>query len=223
VHQPLIEVARAPWRQQAASQLPQATLDGCPAGIALHSEQTTEHAADIAIHRRLVLAESDTEHGPGSVLADAGQGHEWLTVGGELAAVSLHHQAGSGVKVTGSGVVAQPLPHFEHLVEVGCGQILKGWETGEEAAVVGEHGGHLRLLQHDHRHPEGVGIVGVSPGEVGQPLLRPSQQTLSDGTAPLRGCQGIRRLGHTAIGEESEGLPGQRANHWLTFYHILVT
>jgi hypothetical protein len=55
-----------------------------------------------------------------------------------------------------------------------------GWKRFQELLVVRNDSGHLGLLEHDLRDPDGIGITGSSPGEVSAVLLKPIKQTPLD-------------------------------------------
>ena len=73
------------------------------------------------------------------------------------------HDIGAGMEIAGAGVVAQPGPGREHVVERGTGQGVDGRPALEEAAEVVADRGHGGLLQHDLRQPHVIGI-GAFPG-----------------------------------------------------------
>ena len=54
--------------------------------------------------------------------------------------------------------------------------MTEGWKRFKKFLVVGDHRGHLGLLKHDLRNPDGIGISGFSPGEVSFILLEPSKE-----------------------------------------------
>jgi hypothetical protein len=98
--------------------------------------------------------------------ADAGQLRDRFGAARKPAAVLAHHGLRAGVQVARAGVVAEPAPQRHDLGHRRRGEFGKRAEACQEARVVGDHRRHLRLLQHDFREPDAVGIAGVLPGQV---------------------------------------------------------
>ncbi len=74
-----------------------------------------------------------------------------------------HDFLGGAVQRTGATVVAQAGPLREDRVFGGGGERGDVGEPFEESFVVGDHGGHLRLLEHDLRDPDRVGVACAPP------------------------------------------------------------
>ncbi|KAG0741264.1 hypothetical protein G6F24_016765 [Rhizopus arrhizus] len=68
--------------------------------------------------------------------------------------------------VAGAGVVAQSGPVRHHVFLRGGGQRGYVREALQEAVVIGDHGGHLRLLQHDLGQPDPIRVTRVLPGQI---------------------------------------------------------
>ena len=73
---------------------------------------------------------------------------------------------GQGVDLACAPVVTQPLPGFEYGTFTRLRQRLPGRKKEKPASVVGNDGDDLRLLQHEFRDGDGVGIAGSPPREV---------------------------------------------------------
>src|SRR5262249_55537609 len=70
------------------------------------------------------------------------------------------------MEIPGARVVAKSRPQVKYVVD---GRIREGANSREaldEALVVGNDGGDLRLLQHDFGHPDAIGGAVVLPWEV---------------------------------------------------------
>ena len=87
----------------------------------------------------------------------------------KVAAVLRHHDLRAAVQVAGAAVVAEAAPEREHLVERRRGQARHVGKALEKARVVGQHRGHLRLLQHDLGQPDAVRIARVLPRQAMTP------------------------------------------------------
>ncbi|CUJ29983.1 Uncharacterised protein [Achromobacter xylosoxidans] len=145
---------------------PQALLDLAPGGVAGDAEVTGEDALDVAVQDGRALAIGEGGDGGGGRAADAGQGGDGFGAGGEVAIPVARDLLGAAVQVAGAGVVAQAGPVGHHVFLGGGGQRGHVGKALQEAFVVGDHRGHLRLLQHDLGEPDAVGIPGVLPGEI---------------------------------------------------------
>src|SRR5690606_15312418 len=98
----------------------------------------------------------DARDRAGGVVADAGERAQRVEVVGQLAAVALADQPGGAVEVAGAGVVAEPLPRLEHVVERRVGERGERREALDPALVVRDRGLYARLLEHDLRNPDAV-------------------------------------------------------------------
>jgi hypothetical protein len=48
----------------------------------------------------------------------------------------------------------------------------------QKSLVIGDNRRYLGLLEHDLGNPDGIGIMGFSPGEISAVLFKPMKQTL---------------------------------------------
>ena len=69
------------------------------------------------------------------------------------------------VQVAGPGVVAQPGPVVQHLVDGGIGQRHHIGEARHKTLVIGDDCSDLSLLQHDLRDPDPVRGLLLLPGQ----------------------------------------------------------
>jgi hypothetical protein len=46
----------------------------------------------------------------------------------------------------------------------------------KKSSVIRDDGGHLGLLEHDLRNPDGIGVSGFPPGKIPGVLLKPSKK-----------------------------------------------
>ncbi len=63
-----------------------------------------------------------------------------------------------------------------------------GWKGFEKSLVIRNDGGHLGLLEHDLRNPDGIGVFGFPPGEVPGVFFKPPKQAGLDFSFELRRC-----------------------------------
>ena len=69
------------------------------------------------------------------------------------------------MQVARAAVIAEPRPAGENVIGGSGGERGNIREAGKETRIVVKHGRHLRLLQHDFREPDAVGVVAL-PGQV---------------------------------------------------------
>ncbi|MNH27270.1 hypothetical protein D3C79_873740 [compost metagenome] len=111
------------------------------------------------------LTEREGEHGTGGGAPYPGQGHHLFKSLRKQAAVQITDLLRRLVQVAGTGVVTEPGPVVQHLVDGGVGQRQHIGEAGHEALIVGDDGGDLGLLQHDLGDPDPVGGLVLLPGQ----------------------------------------------------------
>ena len=68
------------------------------------------------------------------------------------------HRNSTGMQVARAGVVAEPGPEFEHVVELGRGQITRRRPARQEPLIIGRDRFDRGLLQHDLGQPDAVRI-----------------------------------------------------------------
>jgi len=100
----------------------------------------------IAASRRFEGDRGDRRRG---VVADPRQSSQCLDLAGKVAAMPVDHRAGAGMKVTGTGVIAEPLPEPQDLVERGRGQCRDIGPARHESVKITSDRCYCRLLQHD--------------------------------------------------------------------------
>ena len=117
--------------------------------------------------------EGDGGHGRGCIVTDTLQGAYLLVVVREAATMLVHHKLRREVHVAGARVVAQSLPHFQHLFDGCFGQRLDCGEVFNKAQIVVPPLVDAGLLQDDFRYPNLIGIALAAPGQVTLVLLVP--------------------------------------------------
>lgn len=92
--------------------------EGLPAGRGVdrlgHIEQPRKYPVDIAVHDGTGGVEGGRADGRSGVVAHTAQRAHRFIVGGEAAAETGDDLTGGGMEVARPGVVAEPLPEFEH-------------------------------------------------------------------------------------------------------------
>ena len=177
-----VETPAVLW-QKGFGGIPQNRRAGFSVDGFVQVEQAREDAGDVRVDGGGGEIESETRDGSGGVASDAGQARDGGGIGREHAAVFGDDLLRGGVKISGARVVAETLPHPEH---VGLGRGGERWEIGEArepAFVKWEDGRDLRLLEHDFGNHDGVRIARPPPREIA-PVLR---EPFGEARADLRG------------------------------------
>jgi hypothetical protein len=81
----------------------------------------------------------------------------------------------------GAAIVAEATPQGEHGGLVGRGEHGDSGETFHPARVVVENSSDARLLQHDLRDPNGVGVAGSPPRQIALVLREPFEEHRGNG------------------------------------------
>ena len=125
-----------------------------------------EHALDVAVQNRRGLATRKGGDCRGRRSPDAGQRFERGAIRGELAIVLAHDNVRCRMKMVRTAVIAESTPQLE---DTRKRRVRKGLDIGkrfDESCVIRQHGRDLRLLQHDLRQPDSIGIARVLPWQI---------------------------------------------------------
>src|SRR5262249_43852859 len=113
--------------------------------------------------------EGDRRNCRRGIIADSRQGSELGESGRKISTVLLDDSAGTGVQVASAGVITQPLPEVQHLIERGGRQGGNNGPARHESVKIGTDGSNRGLLQHDLAEPDAVRVGalvgGSAPGE----------------------------------------------------------
>ena len=172
----MIDVARARALHQALGVIANACNQHRIVGAARQGKHARQDPHQVAIHGRDRFAESDRGDGGGGVRADAGQ---MAKLGGTRRhnAIVLGDDSACGfVQVARATVIAEPGPRLAHRGFLGSGQRCHRGKLMQELSEARRNGLHLRLLQHDFRHPNGVGILRAPPRKIALVLAVEGQQ-----------------------------------------------
>ena len=148
-------------------------------------EEARHHAFDIAVDDCRRLAEGDGGDRGGRVGADAGEPLKPFCFLGKFSSVFGGYGAGAGMHVARAGIVAEPRPGLHHLFLRRCRQRLDRRPALQKARKIRPDGCHRRLLQHDFRQPDAVGIGALTlartPGQHPRMGIVPGQQLARGG------------------------------------------
>ena len=168
-------------RQQPLSQRPQLLRYPSLARPPLNTEQAAQHPFYIAVQNGFPLAVRLRHDGRRGGTANTRQGFPVCPI---LRKSTPGHNLPCGpVQVARPRIVAQPLPLRQHLIQRRFSQHPHIRKHVHETLKIGDDGLHLRLLQHDLRHPDSIGRARMLPRQVMTAMFSmPGQQT--DGKMP---------------------------------------
>lgn len=131
---------------------------------------TIKKAADNALHitvkHRMHLIAGDTCNGRRRIRADADIRSQSLIVDRHGFQAFGVHLPGGSMQVTGALIVSQSLPVLQNLFKIGQGKRLEVGEPSNKAIIRWQHGCDPRLLQHDLRDPDAIGITAATEGQI---------------------------------------------------------
>ena len=121
---------------------------------------TPLYTLDVHVDRQDLFVEREAANGGGRVGADTGQLDQMVgpTFSRDFPCCTM--------KVQRTPVVAEPLPLTDHIRRRGGRKRLDGRPALEPGQVARDHPLDLRLLEHDLRDEDRVGITGSTPGKV---------------------------------------------------------
>ena len=121
-----------------------------------------------------------------------GSAEEVLFRGGKGAAMARDHRLGAGMEVAGAGVIAEPGPQLEHVLDLGRRQRVDRRKPRQELGVIGRDRGDRGLLEHDFGQPDPVRIGRLprqrAPRQPAAVAVVPGEQARSDRDAMRPGA-----------------------------------
>ena len=155
--------AKSPARRCGVSSRASRRSSGfAPGSGAVDGEEPRDDPFDIAVDRARRRVERDRRDGGGGIGADAGQRAQRRFARRKFAAVPLDHGAGAGVQVAGAGVIAEPGPGLEHVVERRRRERPHVAPARQEARIIRRDRLDRRLLQHDFGQPHAIRIGALA-------------------------------------------------------------
>lgn len=176
VHKGGIENAGAAFRNQLRGEIPDGGVAGGGIDRELQVKQASEKTRDVGFDNWHRLIEGEGGDGVRRVAAEAGEGADVGWVFWEFAGKFRDHGARGGVEISGAGVVAEALPGVKDLRFISSREAGEIRKPPEPLSIIREHGGDLRLLEHDLGDEDGVGIGGPAPGQVASVFSKPAQK-----------------------------------------------
>ncbi len=146
------------------------------AQIAANGAEAGEDAGDVAVEDGQWHVIGDAQHCGGGVTADAGEREGGFERAGEFSAVTRCDFARCAMQISRAAVISEAGPEFQNFFEPCAAQRGNRRKFFEETMVIRKHGGDARLLQHNFRHPDAIGIAAGAPGKVAAVRGEPVEQ-----------------------------------------------
>jgi len=134
----------------------------------------------ISVENGCVPAKGDGEDGSRCISADARKTEQVVECLRDPSSELIHDPLSGPVQVPCSGIVAETFPDLQDPGKVCPGQVPNRGKRFQEPVVIGDDRRNLGLLQHDLRDPDGIGVVGPSPGKIPCGLLEPPEELTLD-------------------------------------------
>ncbi len=134
--------------------------------ISFDAVNTGQNADHVAVENRRGLIEGDAANRASSVAADPGEGENRVEGLWEFTIVFCDDLLSGFLHVADACVVTEAFPEFMNLVGMSFGQGFDGWQFAHPAVIIRDDGFDLRLLKHDFRDPNRVGIAGAPPRKI---------------------------------------------------------
>jgi hypothetical protein len=139
--------------------------------------QSLDDSLDVAIHNRDRFIEHDAGHGGCCITSNAGQSSQGFGRAWEPAAVVPHEFLRALAHHARSPVVAQSTPGGKDRIFRRRIERFHVGEAFQKNAVMFQHSGDSRLLEHDFGKPDGVGIASPAPGKVTAVAVVPAEES----------------------------------------------
>ena len=178
IHRRLGIVARPPVGRELAGKPAE---NGFRGGKRLLDREETRHDPfHVAVHGGRGAVERDRGDRGGGIGADAGKRAQSFLALGKPAAMLRDQHPCAFVEVAGPGVVAEPLPLVQHVIELRFGESRERGPSGDEPPEIPVDGRHGGLLKHDFADPDPIRVrrrAGRrSPGQVAPVAVVPGEQ-----------------------------------------------
>jgi len=129
-------------------------------------EAAGKHSFDIAVKNRRTLAESKNDDCRRRRAADARQAGKRRRIIRKASTILGDQHLRAALQMAGTRVIAKAGPQGENFVERRRRQTRKVGKMRQKAEVIRPHAVYLRLLQHDFRQPDAVGVACILPRQV---------------------------------------------------------
>lgn len=156
-------------REKPTRDLPDLPLSRRSLEVGVRREGAAQNAGDVRVDELGPTLIGERRDRAGGVFANTWQLTQSARLGRKRAVrrrPALRHFTREPMEVAGARIVAESFPGLTHLTGARAREVGEVRESIEESAVVIEHAGHLRLLQHQLGDEDAIRIPGPSPREI---------------------------------------------------------
>ncbi|EET44092.1 hypothetical protein NEISICOT_02044 [Neisseria sicca ATCC 29256] len=168
-------------RQQAFGKRPERVFKFFVLRIAVAGEHAAEYAFDVAVQNGFAAVEGKGANGGGGASAYAAEGFQVFALRRKRTAELFDDLLRGFVQIARAAVIAQTRPQRQHFVLRRGGKRLYGREFFQETRIVVQHGGNLRLLEHDFGKPDAIRVFDLPREVVPAVLFLPAEEPFGEG------------------------------------------
>ena len=172
-----------PWtvvRNQLGGELPESAKAGHGIDGNTQVIQPRKHTGNIGVHGRHRSVECEAGQRPGGVPSNPWQPADQNFVSRQYPPILCANRLCGPVQVPSTGVIAKPLPKPEHLLLLCDCKTREIGKPFQPAFIEWNHCGNLRLLEHEFRHQNRVGIQIPTPWQIAPVEGEPVPEFLLD-------------------------------------------
>lgn len=144
-------------------------------------KNTAENAFDVAVQDGFSSVESKGRNGGGGASAYAAERFQVFALRWKRTAELSDDLLRGFVQIARAAVIAQARPQRQHFVLRRGGKRLNGREFFQETRIVVQHGGDLRLLEHDFGKPDAIRVFDLPREVVATVLFLPADEPFGEG------------------------------------------
>ena len=164
-------------RQQRLRDCPQHLLPRARLARHVGREHALKHPRDVRVHQLGAALVRERAHRTRGVRADTRQRAQGRRVGRQRAssiASAIRYDPRQCVQVARAGIVAESGPRFRDAAWPCTREVVQRWKGLEECRLLRHHARDLRLLEHQFRHEDAIGIARPAPRQVASMRAKPA-------------------------------------------------
>lgn len=173
IHHSGMKAAGATNGHELAGYLPQVLAACRRVNRLLDVEEPRQDAGSIGFDDWERLSKCKGRDRVGRVPADTRQQLEIRRVSWNLAVEATRDYFRRSMKMMRTTIISQALPGTEYFIPGSTGKGVHIWKLSQPVIIVGNHRSNPRLLQHNLRDHDRIGVARFSPGELPLVFLKP--------------------------------------------------
>jgi len=173
IHHSVLKIARPVGGNELCRKFPQFLPTMGRINWRANIEKTGENASGVGFDDRQGFVESENCDCVCGVSADSGQRSQQIWSIRKFSAQFSEDGFGATMKISRSRIVTEAFPGAQNLRFSRRSKRADGGKPVQPPIIVRDDGSSLGLLEHDFGNQDGVGIVGLAPGEIAFALLEP--------------------------------------------------